>query len=277
MTLDTGSMGIDDPTTASLILAAGAGMVFALGWFPLRARLPHLQPLHPAKVLDNGPMIFVLGIFLVLVSGLVFGHWLGIDLEQGNSSLARILVAHSLANGVGVGLMMLATMRRPGGAESIGLAPHRGPSAWVVGPCAWLAYLPVLLVVVMVNEWMHAEYGWERQPQRVLQIFLDDDAGRGSAWVWLSIGLLNPVLEEIAFRGVLFGGLRRVFPAPMAIGFSAAIFASLHGTDPFLPVAALGVLLAWLYERTGSLKASCIVHGLHNVATLIMVTQDVPL
>ena len=265
------------PSEASLLIAVAAGAVFALGWFPLRSRLPHLQPLQPSKVIENGPMVFVLGFFVTLMTGLVIATLLGVGAGDDPASLKPAMTAQTLANVFGVGLMVYVATRRPDGAASVGLTAHRGPSAWIVGPCAWLAYLPVLLVVVVLNDWMHTEFGWQRESQRALQLFLDDEGNRRSVWIWLSIGVFNPFLEEVAFRGVLYGGLRRAFPAPTAMGFSAAIFASLHGPTNFLPVAALGVLMAWLYERTGSLKAPTIAHALHNAATLLMVTRGVPI
>ncbi len=260
----------DDP---SFVIAVATGVLFALGWFPLRARLPRLLPLHPAHTVEHGPMLFVFGMFVALLAGTLLTPWMGIDLEAPDPSLSQIMIVQTLSSVLGFGLIVTIVAKRDGHAASIGLTRHHGPSPWIIGPCAWLAYLPVLLVVMLGNEWLHRTFGWERENQRALELFQSSEDAQRSPWLWLSMAVLIPVLEEIAFRGLLYGGLRRVFTAPVAIGFSAAIFAALHDPSHFLPVAALGVLLAWTYERTGSLYAPCIVHALHNATTLIMVSQ----
>jgi membrane protease YdiL (CAAX protease family) len=38
-----------------------------------------------------------------------------------------------------------------------------------------------------------------------------------------------------------------------------------------MPIMALGVLLAYLYEKTGSIIPSITVHVIHNVGTVFMV------
>jgi hypothetical protein len=59
---------------------------------------------------------------------------------------------------------------------------------------------------------------------------------------------------------------------------SSGIFGLLHYTDPdsiaVVPqLALLGVLLAWLYERTGSLWPPIILHVLNNAIAFAIVTS----
>lgn len=78
-----------------------------------------------------------------------------------------------------------------------------------------------------------------------------------------------PLTEEILFRGFLYGGLRRKMPPKVAMGLSALVFALLHGaTLADLPVFGLGVVLAWLYETTGSLMPGMVLHGSNNAIVL---------
>jgi membrane protease YdiL (CAAX protease family) len=74
-----------------------------------------------------------------------------------------------------------------------------------------------------------------------------------------------PVLEETVFRGILYRALRRQWSfAPAALA-SAAVFALAHltwiGLAPYL---LLGLLFAYLYERSGSLLAPWAAHGAFN-------------
>lgn len=87
----------------------------------------------------------------------------------------------------------------------------------------------------------------------------------------LLIAGLAPLAEELFFRGMLFGGLRRYLPFLPAALLSAALFGSLHlttGASSVPPLALFGFLLAWVYERTGSIWPAVILHALNNSLAL---------
>jgi membrane protease YdiL (CAAX protease family) len=53
---------------------------------------------------------------------------------------------------------------------------------------------------------------------------------------------------------------------------TSAVFASLHAHwVGFLPILALGLLLVYLFEKTGSLVPSMVVHMMHNVGMVVLV------
>ena len=85
-----------------------------------------------------------------------------------------------------------------------------------------------------------------------------------------------PISEELFFRGFLFGGLRnRISFWPAAL-ISGVIFGSIHlvggSSEVIPPLAVFGVLLAWLYERTGSLGPPIMMHALQNAIAFAVVT-----
>jgi sodium transport system permease protein len=72
------------------------------------------------------------------------------------------------------------------------------------------------------------------------------------------------VCEELFFRGVVFSGLQRLGAWP-AILISALLFGFAHASIyRMLPTLALGILLAWLAWRSGSIVPSMIVHAMNN-------------
>lgn len=85
-------------------------------------------------------------------------------------------------------------------------------------------------------------------------------------------GLLAPLAEEIIFRGLLYGWLRRFWRILPAALLSAAIFGLIHGVIPVIAAAfVVGLVLAYVYERSGSLWAPAIVHATQNcVAMAVM-------
>ena len=83
----------------------------------------------------------------------------------------------------------------------------------------------------------------------------------------------TPFIEEVAFRGVLYGTLRRRLPVWSAALLTAAVFAAAHGYGAagFASVFASGVLWTLAYERTRSLLPGILAHGVNN----LMVAVDV--
>jgi hypothetical protein len=80
-------------------------------------------------------------------------------------------------------------------------------------------------------------------------------------------GLLGPVAEELFFRGILYGFLRR-WGVIVAVFLSTLIFVLCHPIHQGLPVTRLlgGILFAVAYEMSGSLLVPITIHVLGNLA-----------
>jgi hypothetical protein len=120
-------------------------------------------------------------------------------------------------------------------------------AALAVAPPAWL------LLGAMVGEHMYRPAG---------------------ASAWLTFVLLQPLVEEVTFRGVLQGLLlrgplrRRCGPLTWANLGTTAAFAAWHvGTQPLgwvLAVAIPSLVFGHLRERFGSVWPAVIVHIVYN-------------
>lgn len=80
-----------------------------------------------------------------------------------------------------------------------------------------------------------------------------------------------PVCEEIVFRGYFYAASKK-FAGPWMAGIcSALVFAAAHGSmAALLPLFVFGCVLAFIYEKTGSLWAPVAVHFCFNGATVIV-------
>lgn len=82
-----------------------------------------------------------------------------------------------------------------------------------------------------------------------------------------------PITEEFLFRGLLYRWLRDRWGTWAGIFLSALIFALIHpptaGAAPL--IFLLGLALAWLYERTGSLKPGMVLHGANNAIGITII------
>ena len=86
-------------------------------------------------------------------------------------------------------------------------------------------------------------------------------------WGYLSIGLLAPLSEEIVFRGAILKSLLHAEHLPVwgAIAISAVFFALIHFNPAQMPHAFLiGLLLGWMYWRTGSILPGVAFHWANN-------------
>lgn len=87
------------------------------------------------------------------------------------------------------------------------------------------------------------------------------------------IVIAAPITEETLFRGLFFGALRTRAPFWVAAGASGILFGAVHLASGDAAVAGLlalfGVILAWLYERTGSLGPPILLHMVNNSIAII--------
>lgn len=82
--------------------------------------------------------------------------------------------------------------------------------------------------------------------------------------ILLGACILGPVCEELLFRGLLAGRLARYGQKPAAL-VSALLFGLYHANlSQFFYAFALGLLLAYAYFYTGTLRAPIALHMLFN-------------
>ena len=75
-----------------------------------------------------------------------------------------------------------------------------------------------------------------------------------------------PVAEELVFRGIVFGELRKGFGPWVSVLISAVVFGLMHGRDIHIGYALVcGIIIAACYYLTDSLIASIILHMIFNI------------
>ena len=78
------------------------------------------------------------------------------------------------------------------------------------------------------------------------------------------------VVEELFFRAVLFTLFRQRMRFVYAAVLSSTFFALVHEVTAWLPVFAVGIALAYLYERRHSLWTNALAHGTFNAISFIL-------
>jgi membrane protease YdiL (CAAX protease family) len=116
-------------------------------------------------------------------------------------------------------------------------------------------------------------HAFEAPDLRYLDSFVND--GWSFGWAVVGICVMPGVFEELAFRGVIFGTLQRVLGSTEALLVSALMFAILHLLVPSMPhLFLMGVALAWLRIKTGSLLPGMLTHFTHNLLVLLAERYD---
>jgi hypothetical protein len=99
--------------------------------------------------------------------------------------------------------------------------------------------------------------------------------GGSVALTLLAVAVIAPIAEEIIFRGFTFRWLQGRLPLWGAVLVSATLFSAAHAgwAEPalFLPVFLSGLLLAYVYAKSGSLWPGVIVHMSINTVGVILI------
>lgn len=107
-------------------------------------------------------------------------------------------------------------------------------------------------------------------PQEVERIFSGVKTGKDLILPFIAIAILAPLSEELYFRAMVYPVFRARFgPIPGMI-YSGIFFGSLH-LDLYrvIPISVGGAVLAYFYEKTGSLTAPVIAHATWNSLMLL--------
>lgn len=80
-------------------------------------------------------------------------------------------------------------------------------------------------------------------------------------------GIVSPLAEEVVFRGVLYNRMRKYYPVWLAITVSGFFFGLYHGNlVQGIYGSCLGILMAYLYERTGKFLIPVLFHAVANIS-----------
>jgi sodium transport system permease protein len=162
-------------------------------------------------------------------------------------------------------LMAIMLTRRP--AKTLLLCP---PSFAATVPVAGLLALLLHPAMLWLNEGIRFLY--PISPAALVKLREFDAMFTGAPlWQALVVICLAPAIcEELAFRGFILSGLRRMGHKWGAIVLSAALFGLAHGIlQQSLGAAAIGVVIGYIAVKTGSILPGMLYHGVHNSLSVL--------
>ena len=146
-----------------------------------------------------------------------------------------------------------------------------------LAPCVALHVLlfaPMSTCALVWQAWLEGIFGFVVAQQAPVEQFIDAvkrGDGLGIGGMVVTAVIVAPVVEELIFRGFFYGLLRRRWGLVPATFFSSLVFGLYHlNVLAALPLTLVGVALAIVYERTGSLWWAIFWHALFNGSSLLL-------
>jgi membrane protease YdiL (CAAX protease family) len=286
-------VGLVAVAAASLIYTSGPGVFATPGLLRPGVLTPQAAALLALGVL--GALVSTVGMFAFVVAGSVSRR----RAERGYASLGTILaclgVAIVLANVLAIPFALIAARQDP--STLGGLTPFTLVLSVVTldGSLLGVVYLRIVRPRVLTWEQMGLridkfgtrfaqgigvgflcllgalgvelilkQLGVVQTQEELFTGFKNASLGQ-FVGVFLAGATIVPVCEEIFFRGYVFTAVRQRYGLAQAFVLSPVLFAAAHLNLPaFLPILAAGVLLGYVYYRTGSLVPSMVAHGVFN-------------
>ncbi len=297
----TGSRLTDDEEIQRLMLAGGVLVAVVLLEMLLLSRIVRKVKARPSLPFPDVPWTIgdLMGISLAVLPALVLPLLVMLRMTdvwaQNPGSffhlfrdvrILRLALGFTLVVQMGLGALVICRGRFGHGMSfsEMGL--------WIPG---WRESL----LVPLVAAGLFALVGWQYEmlleafhipgSQLLAQLIPTARSTADRALVYLSGGIVLPMLEELLFRGFLYQVLRRYVGSGWALAVTTFLFAVGHLEPPLeagdwrtlmapllrLPeFLGLGFLLGWLAQRSGSLLPSMVLHMANNLFAICLLRHS---
>lgn len=264
-----------------LIALAISSLLIMITWMALRTLA---RRFWPDRKLGMQPSAFTARDVLIVFGLLILGQvavsmlWLPAPAQGGSPQpmSALLLAALSLVNiamvALAISLHRLHCIEKQRSESLFVATGMRAREAIAYGLLALVCFLPAHFGVAIVWELALTGLEVDLDPQESIVMIME--AIRDKNWGQLApllffATIVAPISEEVMFRGLLFRVLRDKGGFFMAAIISSLLFTLLHDSvASWGPLMVLGMLLAWVYHRSGSLLVSIVLHFAFNAAMI---------
>jgi membrane protease YdiL (CAAX protease family) len=232
---------------------------------------------------DAGILVLAVAALCVFLIGYSFVlRWSGLrissDYGKGVSALMETLLFQIVTIATIASMMM---SKRTSWREGFGIESENLGRNIRTGVFFYVAMMPVFVLFSLSYILLLNHFGIEVEKQEILIMLMSPGL---PPWVQACLIILAvlaaPVIEELAFRGIMFPALARRMPAMAAICLTSLVFASLHFEIQLIgPLFLIAVAFSLAYLYSGSIIVPMVMHLLFNGVTLaiLFLAKDAPL
>ncbi len=191
----------------------------------------------------------------------------------------RVLISQGMGQLPPVAYLLWRAAGKDRGLRRIGAVPRHPFRDVAWGALGLLAAIPLVMSTMLIATMIGQSLGYPPEPigHKLLELLGESDSMLASALMVVSAAVIAPVLEEMFYRGLLQSvvvealGKDKRWIAVLSVGLFFPL-AHLGGVSwQALPgLFVFGVLLGWLYERSGSLWPSIFVHAGFNSFNIVL-------
>lgn len=257
--------------TGIIVISILAGIIVNIALLILKINKIKFIPktLRPPEVkwtMSDVVKVIILFIFFAYMLILIEASLAGIFPSIKNQEAIRSAVNTTILDLLAIFFVLYFVVGRYGQKiRDLGISTKNFFTNLFTGLAGYIAIIPGLVLVSLFVFWLVSIFKYEPPPQPVVEMFVKENRIPALLYISIFVGILGPIAEEIFFRGFMYNAVKKgigIFPALLTTSF---FFAVLHAhLVGFLPIMVLGMLLAYLYEKTGSLIPSITVHIIHN-------------
>ncbi len=214
--------------------------------------------------------LIILGVVVISVPAAVIASVVAgsADIDEDAGALVVVLAASLVLELVILLSALLFSLRKYHASwADLGLRwPRRG--GW------WLSFALVLMGVAIVRVYFALLSLAGAEPESAVPDQAFESLAPLVLLALLSL-LFAPIMEELFFRGFIFGGLRARWGTLSAALASGLLFGLAHVGNPgtaynAVPIAAVGAVFALGYAYSGSLLATIGAHFLFNLVSFVV-------
>jgi membrane protease YdiL (CAAX protease family) len=268
---------MDNVTLTAIYATFGlAALLFVVGVGVRNLSRAGVDGLPPAIPQGKIPIWFYRNVDLLPV-GLIVAFYLAqgaltasmTDEPKASKITADVLIINMGVQFFWVAVATIVVFQRVRPVEWLGLNWRQWPWVIFIGPVTVFGMWFVFAMLYLVGYQQLLESLGVKKVQDMVEMFQKTEDQNVLVLMVVMAVIVAPVCEEVVFRGYLYPVLKKFSGMWIGLLVSALIFSAAHGSFvALLPLFIFGVVLAFLYEWTGSIWAPIAAHLLFNGATV---------
>lgn len=222
----------------------------------------------------------VIDVFKIVVTFFFFGYLLAfgesivlhaLAVKSHDERLATVLHA-TIMDVIGISVVLYFVIKKfKGRLTNLGVSFGNFLRDIRIGSIGYITTLPILALILVIVITILQLTGYDQPTSTALEILYEDSRPKLLLVLTILVTFLGPIAEELFFRGFAYPVAKKKLGIKNAVILVSFVFAMLHmNLVAFFPILGLGILLAYLYEKTGSLIPSIAVHVIHNSVIIFL-------